>query len=147
MKVEMVKMAGGALAPASDIEAEKMAKFKTGLTYSVELKGSRSRNQAFHGKMFAFFNFCFEYWKSDREFLSEAKQFDHFRKELTKIAGFYEQYWDINGNLHIEAKSLEYGKMNPEEFAECYSAIVNAAMKHIFVNADYDIENKLMSFF
>ena len=141
----MIKQRGGVLIPASDADEEKLTKFHTGEIYPVELKGSR--NPAFHSKMFAFFNFCFQYWKCDRGFLSEAKQFDHFRKELTKVAGFYDEVWDINGNLRLEAKSLAYSSMKPDDFEECYKALINAAITHIFGDADYDIQNRLMSFF
>ena len=145
MKINMLKQRGGLFIPASDIEEEKLTKFKSGEVYEIELKGSR--NPAFHSKMFAFFNFCFQYWQGDKEFLSESKQFDVFRKNLTVLAGFYDEFWTIKGTVRIEAKSLAYSKMEPEEFEECYTALINAAIKHIFGDADYEIQNRLMSFF
>ena len=145
MKINMIKQRGGILIPASDADEEKLTKFHTGEIYPVELKGSR--NPAFHSKMFVFFNFCFQYWKCDREFLSEAKQLEVFRKNLTVLAGFYDEFWTIKGTLRIEAKSLAYSNMEPDEFEECYKAMINAAITHIFGDADYDIQNRLMSFF
>lgn len=145
MKINMIKQRGGILIPASDADEEKLTKFHTGEIYPVELKGSR--NPAFHSKMFVFFSFCFQYWKCDREFLSEAKQLEVFRKNLTVLAGFYDEFWTIKGTLRIEAKSLAYSNMEPDEFEECYKAMINAAITHIFGDADYDIQNRLMSFF
>lgn len=141
----MIKQPGGLLVPASDMELEKLNKFKTNGQYSVEIK--LSRNPDFHRKVFAFFNFCFEFWKGDNEFQSETKQFDIFRKHLTCLAGFYEQYSNIHGEIRVEAKSLSFSSMKQEEFEECYLALIRAALKHIFVGANVNIENQLMDFF
>ena len=46
MKVEMVKHPGGLLSPANDMEQEKLAKFKTGDQYTIEIK--LPRNPRFH---------------------------------------------------------------------------------------------------
>lgn len=141
----MIKQAGGLLLPASDLESEKLTKFKTGELYEIEIK--QSRNPAFHRKVFAFFNFCFAYWKGDNEFQSEIKQFDVFRNHLTCLAGFYESYSNINGDVRVEAKSLAYSSMSQSEFEECYNALINAAIKHVFKGCDEKIEEKLLRFF
>ena len=141
----MIKHAGGMLVPASDLDLETLNKFKTGGQYTIEIK--KSRNPAFHRKAFAFFNFCFEYWKGDNEFQSEVKQFDVFRKNLTCLAGFYDSFYNIKGEVRIEAKSLSFGSMKQKEFEECYLSLINASIKHIFNEAGSDIENKLLAFF
>ena len=145
MKVNMIKNRGGVLIPADDLEEERLTKFKTGEIYPVELK--LSRNNAFHGKMFVFFNFCFQYWRSDKVFASEKVQRDEFRKELTINAGFYDEVWNLKGELKIVARSLAFEKMEQEEFESCYNAIIQAAMNSIFDSNDNDIYNRLMSFF
>lgn len=150
MKIDMIKQAGGVLLPASDLEVEKLSKFKNGEIYPVEIK--RSRNPSFHGKVFAFFNFCFDHWSANKthwDHMSEPKQFDSFRKELTKLAGFVDQAYSIDGqSFTIEAKSLSYGNMSQDEFEECYNALINAAIKHIFNNTqDERIINQLTGFF
>ena len=145
MKVNMIKHAGGVLIPASDLELEKMNKFKTGEQYEIEIK--LSRNPAFHRKVFAFFNFCFAHWRGDNEFQSESKQFNVFRNHLTVLAGFYDEHYSIHGAARIEAKSLAYSSMKQEEFEECYNALINAAMKHVFKSSDENTLNQLMNFF
>ena len=145
MKIEVIKLAGGLLTPANDANVEKLVKFKTGEQYTIEIK--LARNPQFHRKTFAFFNFCFQYWKGDNEFQSECQQFDVFRKHLTVLAGFYDSFYSIKGDVRVEAKSLSFSSMKQAEFEECYLALINAALKHIFTNANVDIENKLMSFF
>jgi hypothetical protein len=145
MKIEMVKHHGGLLSPANDIEQEKLSRFKTGELYTVEIK--QTRNPAFHRKVFAFFGFCFEYWVSDRENLSAAKQFDVFRQHLTVLAGFYDTFYGIDGRVRVEAKSLSYGSMSQSEFEECYHALINAAMKNVFCGDDRETYEKLCRFF
>ena len=145
MKVDMIKQPGGLLNPASDMEAERLKKFKNGEHYQIDMK--MTRNPKFHGKMFVFFEFCFQYWKSDREFQDEVKQFDAFRKDLTCLAGFYDSFYNIKGEVRIEARSLSYGSMDPEEFEQCYKAMIQASMTHIFQAADENTYNRLMSFF
>jgi len=145
MKIEMIKEAGGVFRPASDIEFDKTTKFKTGEQYQVEIK--LTRNPKFHRKVFAFFNFCFEYWAGINQYQSESKQFDVFRNHLTVLAGFYDQFVSIHGDLRVEAKSLSFSAMSQEEFEECYLALTRAAMKHVFKTADENTYNQLLSFF
>ena len=147
MKLSMIKSYGGTLVPAGDIESEIMTKFANGEMCEVEIK--TTRNPAFHRKMFAFFKFCREYYdcRSVHEFVSNAEQHDRFRKDLTILAGFYDVTTRLNGEQRLEAKSLKESNMSPEQFEECYKALVNAAMKHIFKDCGPEIENRLLSFF
>lgn len=141
----MLKQAGGALLPLDDISAEQLTSLKTGESYEVEIK--QSRNPAFHRKVFAFFNFCFDYWRGENNNLSTSKQFDVFRANLTVLAGYYDSLYNIKGEVRIEAKSLSFGAMSQQEFEEFYFAVTNAAMKHIFKTADQKVYNQLISFF
>ena len=125
MKINFIKLEGGILTPASDYEEERLKKFKTGEVYEVEIK--LSRNPKFHRKMFAFFNHCFHYWKGDKEFIDEVGQFDVFRKNLTVLAGYYREYYNMKGEMRIEAQSLSFGSMDQEQFEQVYSAITQAA--------------------
>lgn len=131
--------------PADDVASEKMTKFKTGEQYQVDIK--RTRNPQFHRKMFAFFKFCFDHWAGGHEFQDETLQREEFRKELTKLAGFYDQVFDLQGNFTIVAKSLSFANMEQEEFEQCYSALIQAAMSNIFRSSDEQTLNQLMSFF
>jgi len=110
-------------------------------------KYTASRNPQFHAKVFVFLKFCFDHWASDRQFMDEAGQFDVFRRNLTVLAGFYDSYHTISGEVRIEAKSLSYARMNEEEFKQCYTALINAAVRTIFKGCGKSIEDKLISFF
>lgn len=144
----MIKCAGGVLIPADDLAAEKMQSLKTAELHTVEIK--QTRNPAFHRKMFAFFNFCYEHFDGAKimEHGTPEAQFDRFRKDLTILAGYYEQTVRLNGEIRTEAKSLAVGNMDPDEFKKCYTALINAASKNIFNNNITDkTYNKLLSFF
>jgi hypothetical protein len=149
MKVNFIKQVGVVLIPANEIEVDRLKRLKTGEMYEVDLVSSR--NPAFHGKVFAFFNFVYNYWSADKtewEHFNEQKQFDTFRKNLTVLAGFKEVSYTIDGRMRVEAKSLAYAKMEQEEFEACYSALINASIKHIFNNTkDQNIINQLYEFF
>ncbi len=144
MKINFIKNAGGLLVPANDAEADRMTRFKTGEMVEIDIK--LTRNPAFHRKVFAFFNFCFEHWVGN-DMQTESKQFNMFRKDLTALAGYYDSYPKIGGGVLVEAKSLAYGNMEQDEFEQCYIALTNAAMKHIFTGADDSVYNQLISFF
>lgn len=150
MKLEFIKQHGGVLVPASDFVCEKLSSFKTGELYEVEIK--RTRSPHFHRKVFAFFGFCFEFWaatKTHWDNMDEKSQFESFRKELIKLAGFTDTAYSIDGfTFTVEAKSLSFGNMKQDEFEACYSALINAAIKHVFAGAnDEKILNKLQGFF
>lgn len=148
MQIEMVKAPGGVFVPAHERDLERLQKFKNSGLYTVEIK--LTRNPSFHRKMFAFFNFCFEHWSADNaglECLDESSQFDRFRKDLTILAGFYEQTVRLNGEVRTEAKSLSFSSMEQDEFERCYKAMITAAIRYIFRSCDKETENRLLSFF
>jgi len=145
LKINFTKLHGGVLVPFDDMEADRMSKFRTNEVYDVEIK--KTRNPQFHRKMFAFFKFCFNYWASDKEFIDEQGQFEVFRNQLTCLAGFYNEYYKLDGSVRIEAKSLSYANMEPEEFEKCYKAVIQAALKHLFPAGCGVDENRLLDFF
>lgn len=145
----MTKQAGGIFSPENEIVAESLKRFKNGESYKVEIK--LSRNPAFHRKVFAFFNFCFDCWagcRTDFAYMDIEAQFDTFRKNLTVLAGFKIVTFTIDGRMRVEPESLSYENMNQERFEECYKALINAAIKNIFNNTtDETVINRLYSFF
>jgi len=145
VKINVEKLPGAKLVAWDDYSVDEMNKCKTGGVYEIEFK--RHRNPDFHRKVFAFFQFCFMHWKGDNEFQHEAKQFDVFRKHLVATAGYYDSFYNIHGEVRVEAKSLSYGSMGQSEFEECYSALINAALKNVFKTNDDNVYNQLLGFF
>ena len=149
MQIQMIKQPGGLLLPASDGDAERLERFKSGAIYPVEIR--QVRNPAFHGKVFAFMQFCFEHWSADQtdvRFKPNAAQFETFRKNLMVLAGYKDITFTMDGRLRVEAQSLAYSAMEQTEFEECYSAMINAALVHVFGNTqDPQVLAQLQSFF
>ena len=145
MKISMVKMPGGSLTPASDIESEKMTRFKNVELYEVDIK--LSRNIGFHRMTFKFFNHCFAYWNDINEYIEERTSFDMFRKEMIVLAGYRNVYHTIDGGVRVEAKSISFSAMSQDEFEALYKALIRVAVSKIFVNCDIEIEQKLLRFF
>lgn len=149
MQIDLVKHPGGVFSPVNDSDLERLQRFKNGETYTADIK--LTRNPKFHRKVMAFFGFCFSHWCADRaglEHMDEHSQFDRFRKDLTILAGFYVQTVRLNGDVRTEAESLAYANMDDEKFARVYSALINAAIKHVFAGTkDPQILNQLQSYF
>lgn len=145
MKHTMLKLASGILAPATEAEAERMKRYKNGAVYEIEMK--EPRNGDFHRKVFSFLTFCFEHWVSEHDQIqNEARQFEVFRDNMTVLAGYYDSYYKLDGSVRIEAKSISYSSMDQAEFEQYYNALVNVAMRKIFLTDDQNTFNRLMSF-
>ena len=155
LKIQVIKLQGGVLAPLDELESEELKSLKNGEQYEIEI--IRTRNPAFHRKVFAFFKFCFNHWAADKtewRYFDERTQFEAFRKDLTILAGFKDVCWSINAKegkpveARFVAKSLSYGNMEQDEFERCYSALINAAMQNIFKGCnDERILDRLYAFF
>lgn len=63
MEIEMIKSAGGIFVPVFEHDLPRLEKFKNGEQYTLEAR--LTRNPAFHRKMFAFLNFCFQHWNAE----------------------------------------------------------------------------------
>jgi len=50
--------------------------------------------------------------------------FENFREEVTKGAGYYEEYWDFDGNLHVKAKSISFARMKEPVFNRLYQDVI-----------------------
>lgn len=150
MKIPMIKNAGGVFCPADEMYLDKLKRFENGGLYEVEFK--KTNNPKLHRKLFAFFKFCFEHYSSENsevECADEAKQFNHFRKRLTILAGFFDEFINFDtGEIHREAQSLKWDEMDDIERGECLSAVINAAIKYVFNDTkDENVLNQLYAFF
>ena len=64
------------------------------------------------------------------------------------LAGYKEVTFTIDGRARVEPRSLAFGNMEQPEFEECYSSLINAAIRHIFNNTKVqNTLNQLQSFF
>lgn len=140
----VIKNGAGYLQPADEASQEYLKKMKVGDPCSVKLV--RQRNLKFFRKWWALVGIAYDWWEPGlaypdrtlRKFpnLTPEKNLDRFRKDITILAGFYEQHFRLNGDLRIEAKSLKFDKMDEDEFDKLYDATIQVVLNHI-ASQDY----------
>lgn len=146
MKINMEKLPGCKLVAFDDIAVEELNKFATGEVYEIEVK--RGRNPTFHKKVFSFLGFVYHHFNDPNEHLGQAKSFDMFRKNLTILAGYYDEYVSYDGSVKLEAKSLSYSSMSQSDFEELYKSLISAALKTVFNGSkDENLYNQLLGYF
>ena len=94
------------------------------------------RNSRFHRKFFAMLNFAFDAWEPKRmrktyKGREVAKNFERFRKDVLILAGFYDQTFDLRGNMKLEAQSISFSSMDDAEFERVYSAVADVILEHV----------------
>lgn len=142
----MEKLPGGRMVAYDDIAEDELSKCKNHEVYEMELK--RVRNPQFHGKVFSFLGFVYHHFDDPNIHLGKAKSFDLFRKNLTILAGYYDETYSYDGSVKLEAKSLSYGSMSQSDFEEFYTAAISAAMRTVFNGSeDQNLYNQLLSYF
>lgn len=97
------------------------------------------RNYLFHKKLFALLNVGYEAFEPNRKHKSYKgktieKNFDQFREDVTILAGFYEQTFDLKGRMKIRAKSISFAKMDDAQFSELYEAVLTVILREVCVN-------------
>lgn len=126
MEAHFLKV-NGALYPATDKDREVLSKIKAG--EAVKLKFTRARNYQYHKKYFAMLNLAFDYWEPPENMVAE-KNFDRFRKDVTILAGYYNQYVRLDGETRVEAKSIAFGNMSEDEFEQLYSKTIDVLIRY-----------------
>jgi len=94
------------------------------------------RNAKFHRKFFSMLNFAFDSWEPKRmrktyKGREVAKNFERFRKDVLILAGFYDQTFDLKGNMKLEARSISFANMDDAEFEQVYSAVATVILEHV----------------
>lgn len=94
------------------------------------------RNPRFHRKFFALLKVGFEAWDfslSHRTHngLPITKNFDAFREDVLILAGFYDQIFDIHGNMRLKAKSISFSAVDDHEFEHVYGAVADVLLEHV----------------
>jgi len=96
------------------------------------------RNSRFHRKFFAMLDVGFEAWEPDRKHKTYkgqpmAKNREQFRSDVLILAGFYEQTFNLKGEMAIRAKSISFAKMDDADFEQVYSAVADVLLEKVLV--------------
>ena len=91
------------------------------------------RDPVFHRKFFALLNLGYEAWEPARKRktykgMPVEKNFEQFREDVTILAGYYHQTFDLSGRMCLKAKSISFGKMEESEFEKLYSAVADVLL-------------------
>ena len=132
MKLDFIKLTGGALAPANDDTVESMKRFKNNEQMQVDV--TMPRNIGFHRKAFALANKAFSHWSADStkdRYKTNKAQFESFREQLTILAGYFDEVYAIDGSVRLIAKSWSFGNMTQEQFEHFYSALWQAIANNV----------------
>lgn len=100
----------------------------------IRCKYSNMRNPVFHRKFFALLNVGFDLWEPppiDTRYGKPEKDFNHYRKQVTVLAGFYDTVFNLDGTFRLVAKSIRFDRMDEEEFGRVYSNTINVILKNI----------------
>lgn len=97
------------------------------------------RNPLFHRKYFALLNLGFEAWIPDRTHktykgMPVLKNFEQFREDITILAGYYDQVFNLKGEMKIRAQSISFANMDDDEFEGVYNATIDVLLAHVFEN-------------
>lgn len=130
----MIRQPGGALAPATDEDAEALRKVKAGTAVRVEVK--MIRNYKFLQKWFTLAKYAFDIWSETvppMEYKGQPVQasFDRFRKDLIILAGHFDAVYNARGEVRVEAKSISFGSMGEDEFETLYSKTIDVILGKI----------------
>jgi Protein of unknown function (DUF1367) len=102
----------------------------------LQIETKFQRNSRFHRKFFALLNFAFDQWEPKRKHksyrgLAVTKNFERFREDITIVAGHYEQTFDLQGHMVLQAKSISFAKMDDVEFEAVYSSVCDVILERV----------------
>lgn len=145
-----IKKTGLVIHPLDELSEMELSELSDG-DYRCEL--SRKRNSKFHRKFFSLLQVAFKAWEqpeAEGDFGYAKKSFKRFRKDVTIACGYYDEHVDIFGNVHREAVSISFAKMDEIEFERLYSSAIDVILQYVltsYTKADLDdMVNKVLGY-
>lgn len=86
------------------------------------------RNYKFLQKFFVLLMEAYKLWGPPT---GNGMSFENFRGRVVIGAGYFEQYWDFDGNLVIEPKSISFAKMEEPEFDRLYQGAITFIVEKV----------------
>lgn len=138
--------------PADDSSRDALKRWKVGDAAKVEM--TKARNYQFFRKWWALINFAFDHWEPEEKVQFKGvpveKNLDRFRKDITILAGHFTASYRVDGSCRIEPKSIAFGNMSEDTFADLYSKTIDVVLKHILTNYEKEelegIVDQVMAF-
>jgi len=100
----------------------------------VKVKVSSMHNAAFFRKWWALVKCGFDWWQPNPDVLEIGgikveKNFDRFRKDIIIRTGRYSAFVNTKNEARVEADSISWAKMKPEEFEKLYNDTITVLLK------------------
>ena len=144
MKLDLVRVPNGyAFADADSARAGEKHK----LGQRVRATVVKPRSSPFQRKFFSLLRFAFDYWEP-----SEAenpvtwrghvveKDFDRFREGVIILCGFGRPVFAVNGDVRMEAESIAFDEMEPEDFHRLYKAAIGVLQRLVMASKGFSPE-------
>ena len=106
--------------PLFDSDMDNLRKIRRGVDLEIDIK--QPRNYKFLKKFHALVNMIFE----NQDIYDNI---EHLRKDLTILAGYYDEHPNFHGEIVKTAKSISFAKMTEEEFSDLYSKFCDTIIK------------------
>lgn len=110
----------------------------------------KPRNYKFLQKFHTLIKFAFEHWQpgelSGKQFegVTPKKSITRFRKDVTILAGFFEQEIRLDGSIRTTAKSISFASMEEDDFEELYNNTINVILERVLTNYDREQLDKVV---
>ena len=159
--ITLVKLPDGTIGGFSDRDKCAYAKYQQRLSDMevgeiLTIDAKLMRNGKFHCKFFKMLEVGYEAWEPERKHktykgMPVLKNEDQFREDVTIMAGFYEQTFNMRGEMKTRAKSISFASMEQPEFERVYSAVATVLLENVLTNyagrQELDsVVNKLIGF-
>lgn len=138
------------LAGMGDVSHKAYEKFKRfvkelGVGEFFVLTYRKPRNQKLHRKFFVLLDYAFDHWEPDHGRVRKKhkghaieKNFEHFRKDVTILAGYYDVRYTLEGKAVLEAKSIAFDKMDDTEFEGLYRKTIDVLIRLVLTNYKHE---------
>lgn len=138
MEITLIKNLNSFFIPAYDSDKRIADKIKVGDPITGKFR--KQRNYLFHKKFFALLNLAYSNYETQMNF-------DEFRKEVTKRAGYYKEVVNFKGNIEYMPISISFSKMEEIEFSELYNKCIDVIIQYVLKdNTKEEIINEVINF-
>lgn len=97
------------------------------------------RNPKFHRKFMALVTIGFNAWEPNRKRksykgIAMEKNFNQFRKDITILAGYSTQTFDLRGRMVLDAQSISFSSMDDVQFEGLYQSVITVLLREVCVH-------------
>lgn len=158
MRALFKKLPGGYLEPVGEDAEQFAASLKVGQGMWVDV--TKCRNPRFHNKVLKLIRIGYEHWNPDAapdveriDGIVPMKDFESFRKKILILAGHCDAFYDLDGRVSFEAKSIAFANCGELEFQKIYKNILDVVWERVMQHCKYrtpeeldNVVNELLSF-